>query len=833
MPGQKSAGESILAIDPDNLTPGMKQYLEVKQSHPDCLVMLRMGDFYEMFYQDAETAAKELEITLTARGKGEKRAPLAGVPYHALDSYLAKLVKKGYKVAIVEQLEDPRLAKGLVKRGVVRIVTPGTVIEPSMLEEQESNYCLALISALTLSGEEYAYACCELSTGEFFTSNVAGKEAMLSELARIAPKEVIIPESLKVNQELLTLFRERGYFINTLEEHYFREEKAAPILRQQFTHLQGLESFSRNIAVSGALLHYLQHTQKNALPHITSVSFRSREHLLLDAVTLRNLELLKNMRDGSSRGTLLSVLDKTLTPMGSRLIRRWLKEPLFQEEKIQQRLDAVEELHRNFLLREEIREILKNISDLERLIGRVNYGNATPKDLLALRHSLLQSPALSEKMGGCRSALLQQLSALPQFDGLAVQLDAVADDAPAIIREGSIFKNNYSAELDELRDIRKNSRLCLQQLEEREKKRTGISTLKVGYTNVFGYFLEVSRKNIPLVPADYIRKQTTANTERYVTEELKVQEEKILTAEEKSIAMEEQLFRELLQSAAEKTREIQETAQKVAALDVLCSFAAAASEYNYCKPLLVPQKLIELKRARHPVIERMQETFIPNDIFLQEGEMMLITGPNMSGKSSIMRQAALIVLMAQLGSFVPAEKATLGTVDRIFTRVGASDDISGGQSTFMVEMVETASILHQATKDSLIILDEIGRGTSTFDGVSLAWSVAEHIHNTIAARTMFSTHYHVLNKLAAKFPRMKNYNLAVREDAGMVLFLYTLQEGGTDQSYGIHVAGLAGLPSPVVQRAREIQRLLEEDDEMVRKLKAKALPGEQRTLGGW
>ncbi len=834
MAEEKSGGENILDLDPNQLTPGMKQYLDVKKANPDCLVMLRMGDFYEMFYEDAITAAKELEITLTSRGKGEKRAPLAGVPFHALEPYLGRLVKKGYKVAIVEQLEDPKQAKGLVKRGLVRIVTPGTVIESSMLNEKENNY----IMALTSFGEKMALAGCEMSTGEFFTTTLTSLTALRTELVRFAPSECVIPESLQVNIELIERIKQQGCFVNTVEDYYFRTEKAREVLLHHFgTHnLEGfgLEEQKLNLAVSGALLHYLIATQKNALTHITRISFRNgQERMVLDAGTIRNLELTKNIRDGSSRGTLLAVLDKTTTVMGARLLKKWLHEPLLHKAAIGKRLDALEELNKNVIAREEIKAKLREVYDVERLISRINYGNASPRDVLSLRNSLTQLPSLKQNLVVFKSQLLQDINTLAGMEDLTVELRAaIREDAPVTVREGGIICRGYNQELDQLYDLKNNSRKYLQELEEQERQRTGISSLKIGYTNVFGYYIEVTKKNIHLVPAHYHRKQTTATGERYFTEELKTEEEKIMGAEEKIAQLEYELFQNILQKITTRTDDIQAAATRLSVLDVLCSLATVAMEQNYVRPELAEQGVIHIKNARHPVIETLESSFIANDLLLNPGEMMIITGPNMSGKSTLMRQVALIVYLAQMGSFVPAERAVLGIVDRIFTRVGAYDDLSSGQSTFMVEMNETALILNNATENSLIILDEIGRGTSTFDGVSIAWSVAEHIYHRIKAKTLFSTHYHVLNKLQEKFSRIKNYNLAVKEVQGEVIFLRRLIEGGTDQSYGIHVAKLAGLPAEVVQRAQEIQDILQKDDEMMRKIQARKLK-EQTSLDGF
>lgn len=822
--------KSVLDIDNDTLTPGMKQYQEVKKLHPDCLVMLRMGDFYEMFYQDAVTASRELEITLTARGKGDKRAPLAGIPYHALEPYLARLVKKGHKIAIVEQLEDPKLAKGLVKRGLVRIVTPGTIFESSMLNEKENNYLMAL----TARGEEFGLALCDASTGEFSTLLAENINQLHNIIIRFNPSECLIPESLKVNHELMERLRNYGCLVNALGDFFFSAEKSRELLQKHFNLLTldgfGIEDKPLNIAVSGALLRYLLETQKNTLAHLKKVSLVNlQQKMVLDSSTLRNLELTQNIRDGTSRGTLLSVLDKTTTSLGARLLRKWLKEPLLSTDVINQRLNAVEELNRRVIQREEMISLLESVYDLERLISKVNYGSANARDLLSLKTSLQQLPKIKQKLRGFECKLLQEINSVEPLHELAALLESsLREDAPTTVREGGIIKSGHNSELNQLQDLKHNSKKYLQELEEKEKQKTGIP-LRLGYTKVFGYFIEVTHKNVPMVPADWIRKQTTVNTERYITPELKEIEEKILNAEEKIVELEYCLFQELAQRVAENTAEIQDIALKMGVLDVLCSLSRVALENNYVKPELVEQKVIQIKNSRHPVVEKIESRFIANDVFISEKEMLIITGPNMAGKSTLMRQVALIVLMAQVGSFVPADKAVLGVVDRIFTRVGAYDDLSSGQSTFMIEMTETANILNNATENSLIILDEIGRGTSTFDGVSIAWSVAEYLINHTKAKTLFSTHYHVLNKLAEKFSRIKNYNVAVKESKGEVIFLHKLIPGGTDESYGIHVAKLAGLPEEVVKRAEEIQGILQADDEMMRKIKAKKLE-EQKGL---
>lgn len=807
---------SILDIDPKNLTPGMKQYREAKIANPDCVIMLRMGDFYELFYEDAITASKELEITLTSRGKDDKKAPLAGVPYHALDNYLGRLVKKGYKVAIIEQLENPQEAKGLVKRGLVRIVTPGTVIESSMLDEKNNNY----IAALTIHENHFVIAYCDLSTGEFCTTSFNNFQSLLNELARINPSECIIPESLKINSEIIENLNSKSCFLSSLDDFFFRVNKAKEILSNYFNiNSFGLED--DHIAVSGGLMKYLTDTQKNSLSHLRKITLKSNEHtMMLDSSTIRNLELLRNIKDSGS-ATLLSVLDKTVTSMGARLLKKWLQEPLLKQSLIEKRLEAVDDLNKNVIDREEIISLLDQVYDLERLIGRINYGNASPRDLLALKNSLQQLPAIKSRLN-FESELLKQISEMNLLQEIKQLIeDSIREDAPITIREGRIVKPSYNNELAELQGITKNSRQLLTELEEKEKQKTGINSLKISYNKVFGYYIEVTKKNIHLVPENYIRKQTTANAERYITEDLKIQEERILGAQEKIEEIEYNLFQEIIQKISLKTIEIQTTANKVSVLDVLCCFAKVAMENNYTRPIFVGQKVIQIKKGRHPVIEKLERQFIANDVFLEDGETMIITGPNTSGKSTVMRQTALIVLMAQIGSFVPAEACVLGITDRIFTRVGAQDDLASGQSTFMVEMLETANILNNASSQSLIILDEIGRGTSTFDGVAIAWSVAEHIYRNIKAKTMFATHYHVLNNLAEKFPKIRNYNVAVKEVSGELVFLRKLVLGGTEQSHGIHVAKLAGLPAEVIDRAKEIQRFLEKDDAMINKIRVK------------
>ena len=805
--------------DFSHLTPAMRQYMQVKQRYPGCLLLFRMGDFYETFYDDAKTAARELEITLTSRGKGEKKAPLAGIPYHALDSYLARLVKKGFKVAICEQIENPKFAKGIVKRDVVRIVTPGTLIDNSMLDATSNNY----IMAVNVHGEKYAAALCDLSTGEFIVCSQKVSE-LDNNLIKYAPSECIIPTSLGVNKEFCEIVQKRTH-IETQDDRHFRYDLAYEMLKKQFKVLNlegyGIQEDKLTICAAGALLHYLQATQFKELSHIQAIKKQqTKDVMVLDPATMRNLELIEQRNLKNKTGSLLHVLDKTKTAMGARLLKKCVKEPLLSVEKINKRLDATERLKKDTILRKEISAIIKKIQDLERLISRVNYGNANPKDLLAIKTSLQQLPLLQAQQRNIEEcALLKELLDFPLQESIVELLEkALVQDPPVSIRDGGIIKPSYNEELQRLYEIKDRGKEFLLEIEQREKEKTNIKNLKIGFNRIFGYFLEVPQSNTHLVPKEYIRKQTTTKAERYITPELKEYEEQVLTAQEKIKEIEYEIFQSLLQEIAKKTKIIQLIASNIAGIDVLCSFAQVAQENNYHRPTVNNEKKIVIENARHPVIEMIEENFIANDIELNDSEMMIITGPNMAGKSTIMRQVALNVLLAQIGSFVAAQSATIGIVDRIFTRVGAQDDLTKGQSTFMVEMNETANILHNATNRSLIILDEIGRGTSTFDGIAIAWSVAEHIYNKIKAKTLFATHYHVLNKLESEFEFIKNYNVLVKETQDDFIFLRKLVKGGTDKSYGIHVGRLAGLPEQVILRAEEIQDKLNEQDSMKSKI---------------
>ncbi len=816
-------------------TPAMKQYFDTKAQYPDCLILFRMGDFYETFYEDAIKAAQVLEITLTKRGKEKdgQPIPLAGIPFHALEQYLAKLVRANVKVAICEQLEDPKQAKGVVKRGVVRIVTPGTIIEQTLLTDKSNNYIMAIAaetaeaheSKTSAAGKKKAgIAIADLSTSEFFCTEVPVNE-ILNEIVRYNPSEIVIEESSKKQTPapvFLEICKKKNKFINSIQDFFFQYNNAYTTITRHFnTHSLegfGIEEKKAATCAAGALLFYLKETQKSNSLSIQKIKYVSNEqHMLLDETTLNNLEVLKSLHD--AKHTLLSAIDKTRTPMGGRMLKKWLMQPLIQKEAIENRLDAVEELRKKILMKEEIAEHLDKIYDIERIVSRLNLGCGNGRDVLALKNSLAWIPQIKNILTLAESSMLKELSSIESCqDIVRVCEDAIAEDAPISVREGNMMKSGFSKELDELHDICKNGKTYIKQMEQKEQERTGIKSLKIGFNRVFGYFIEVTAKNIPLVPKEYMRKQTTANGERYITEELKVMEEKILSAEEKINLLEYEIFQEIVKQITSQTEKLQNAGQSIGMLDVLHSFAETARQQNYCKPEITEEFEIEIREGRHPVIECIEQQYIPNDIIItKENRTMIITGPNMAGKSTVLRQVALITLLGQMGSFVPATEARLSIVDRIFCRVGAHDDLTHGQSTFMVEMNEAASILNNATSRSLIIMDEIGRGTSTFDGVSIAWSVAEYMNNRIQAKTMFATHYHALTNLE-KYEGVKNYNIAVKEERDDIIFLRKLVQGGTDKSYGIHVAKLAGMPKEVIERAKEIQAKLENESEMESKL---------------
>jgi DNA mismatch repair protein MutS len=798
----------------------MKQYREIKRQHADAILLFRMGDFYEMFDQDAVTASKVLDITLTARNKSKGiETPLCGFPYHAAEGYIAKLIRRGFRVAVCEQVEDPKLAKGIVKREVIRVVTPGTVLDSNLLDAKDNNYLAALYSAKDGVGLSFL----DISTGDFFIAEINGS-ANLAELdtllSRFSPREIVMPKGFEAGKGLSGLLRQYTQAINTYDDWTFDRETAYRTLLGHFktASLDGFDVSGMKLGISaaGAVLRYLEDTQKTGLANIRRIkAFRTNEFMVLDASCQRNLELVKNLYDGSAGGTLLATIDFTVTSMGGRRLREWLLNPLMDAAEIEHRLDAVAELKDGHQFRNSLRTALGEVYDLERLISRVSLGAANARDLLALKQSFTVLPNIQKLLSEAQSQLIgTMVSAWDNLRDVHQFIDgAIADDPPYTLREGRLIKKGHDAELDELRSISSEGKGWIAGIERRERERTGISSLKVSYNKVFGYYIEVTRANLANVPQDYIRKQTLTNAERFITPELKEYEEKVLGAEEKILAMEYRLFQQVREAVSAQTARIQDMARRLAVLDCLGSLAEAAAKNNYARPVILDSDLLRITEGRHPVIEQLaaDERFIPNDTLLdcEENQLIILTGPNMAGKSTYMRQVALITLMAQMGSFVPAREAHIGLVDRIFTRVGASDFIARGQSTFMVEMNETANIMNNATDRSLIILDEIGRGTSTFDGISIAWAVAEHIHESLRSRTLFATHYHELTELALTMDRVKNYTVAIKEWNDQIIFLRRVVEGGADKSYGIQVARLAGLPQTVIQRAKEVLANLE------------------------
>ena len=804
-----------------SITPLMKQYNAVKRQHPDAILFFRMGDFYETFHEDAKIASRVLGIALTSRDKERGQPiPLAGFPHHAIDTYLAKFVKAGYKVAICEQVEDPKKAKGIVKREIIKVVTPGTVTEPNILDQKSNNY----LASISMLNNIYGFAQVDLSTGEFSVTELDTANKLLAEFERIYPAECLISEQLEIPEILRAISASVNPAINRLPAWAFALDTAKSELLEHFHTLSldgfGCENMPAAIMAAGALIYYLNDTQKQEVSHIKSMStYFLEEYMILDANTQRNLELMRSMRDGSYKGTLLEVLDETLTAMGGRKMRSSILRPLVDPSQIRSRLDAVAEFHNKIMFLDEFREALKDMTDLERLIARVGLGSANARDMLSLKSSLKLIPSIKEKLNTCESTMLCILNEQLETVSDVVELieGSIHEDPPITLLEGNLIKDGYNEELDELRKISSSGKDWVTRLQESERARTKINSLKVGYNDAFGYYIEISKTNLHLVPDDYIRKQTLVNAERYITPELKEYESRILNAQERIGEIEYELFCAIRSKVAESTQRIQKAASIIAMLDFISALAYVASKYNYIKPDVNDSDEIIIKDGRHPVVERFikGEGFVPNDLYVDcdQQQMLIITGPNMSGKSTYLRQAAVIVLMAQMGSFVPASSASVGIVDRIFTRIGASDNLVMGRSTFLVEMNETANILNNANRRSLIILDEIGRGTSTYDGLSIAYAVAEHIldKTTIGARTLFATHYHELIKLADTHLGAKNYNVAVREWNGKVTFLHKIVEGGTDQSYGIHVAQLAGLPDQVIKRANEILKALEEN----------------------
>jgi len=811
---------------PPETTPMMQQYLRMKELHPDCILFFRLGDFYEMFNEDAKLVSKELELTLTSRDRGKpeaQRTPMCGVPYHSADAYIARLIAKGYKVAICEQMEDPALAKGLVDRDIIRIITPGTLIDSSMLEEGKNNY----IGGVYADSRALGLCLCDISTGEFYvTSFPAGAEAMdhlKNELGRFSPREAVLSDGAWSLEGLPQFLRERlDCRCENGGEARFRYEAALPLVQKQFR--TGLDSLPPEdqacVQCAGGLLSYLYETQKTDLSHLSTLTyFTTGQFMELDLTARRNLELTETLRSKEKKGSLLWVLDKTRTAMGHRLIRAWMERPLLSPAAIGRRLGAVGELVGDAIGREELTLTLREITDLERLIGRIVYGTAGGRDLVALANGLGRLPALRERLAGCSSALLASLR--EELDDLTELREligrAIVDEPPFSVREGGFIRAGYHPEVDRLRDIMNGGAGTIAAIEGQEREKTGIRTLKIGYNKVFGYYIEVSNSFKELVPETYIRKQTLVNGERYITQELKDLEHDILSASDRDAALEYELFTRLRQTLCDAVTRVQGAAAVVAELDCLCSLAAVAVKNNYCCPVVDESGVIEIHDGRHPVVECMRPDamFVPNDTYMGEKEnrAAIITGPNMAGKSTYMRQVALMVLMAQIGSFVPAKAARIGIVDRIFTRIGASDDLSAGQSTFMVEMTEVSDILRCATSRSLLILDEIGRGTSTFDGMSIARAVLEYCADPkkLGAKTLFATHYHELTAMEGTLPGVKNYNIAVKTRGEDIIFLRKIIPGGADRSYGIEVARLAGLPSTVVNRAKKILRQLEEE----------------------
>lgn len=805
------------------LTPMMKQYMETKSQYQDCILFYRLGDFYEMFFEDALTASRELEITLTGKNCGqEEKAPMCGVPYHAVEGYLNRLVAKGYKVAICEQVEDPKTTKGIVKREVVRIVTPGTNLDTQALDETKNNYIMCIVYI----ADRYGVSVADISTGDYFVTEIPDSAKLLDEIYRFSPSEIICNEAFYMSGVDMDGMKDRlGITIYSLESWYFDDEVCRKKLLEHFEVSSfaglGLADYDCGIISAGALLQYLLETQKNLLSNLTHITpYAAGKFMMIDSSTRRNLELCETLREKQKRGSLLWVLDKTKTAMGARTLRKYVEQPLIDKTEIIRRLDAVQELKERAISREEIREYLSPVYDLERLITKIAYGSANPRDLTAFRSSLEMLPALLYILQEMKAELLKDLAVdLDPLEDLCILVKkAIREDPPIAMKEGNIINDGYNEEVDKLRRAKSDGKDWLAKLENDEREKTGIKNLKIKYNKVFGYYLEVTNSYKEMVPEYYTRKQTLANAERYITPELKELEDMILGAEDKLYALEYELYSEVRDLIASQIERIQKTAKAVAALDAFASLALVAERNNYVRPKINEKGVIDIKEGRHPVVERMipNEMFISNDTYLDDKKhrISIITGPNMAGKSTYMRQTALIALMAQIGSFVPAKSANIGLSDRIFTRVGASDDLASGQSTFMVEMTEVANILRNATSKSLLILDEIGRGTSTFDGLSIAWAVIEYISDSrlLGAKTLFATHYHELTELEGKIDNVNNYCIAVKEKGDDIVFLRKIVKGGADKSYGIQVAKLAGVPELVIGRAKEIVEELSDED---------------------
>ena len=815
-------------------SPMMQHYLDTKKQYSDCVLFYRLGDFYEMFYEDAEVVSRELELTLTGKDCGqEKRAPMSGIPFHAAEGYIAKLIEKGYKVAICEQVEDPKTAKGMVKREVVRVVTPGTVMESNLLEEKKNNYIMAIYK----SGIYFGICVCDVSTGEFLATQIMEHnnfERLLDEIARYSPAEIIVSDMMFNSKTELEKIKERfDTYISKEDEDSFDGEfellsSMYNIIDDKNEKIDDKKLPEKKLAIYAinALLKYLEDTQKTSLDHINTIKiYNTTRYMALDINARRNLEITEKMRDKTKKGTLLWVLDRTSTSMGGRLLRRWLNDPLIDRAEINERLDAVEELKNSLILRGDVIEYLKKVYDIERLAGKISYGSANGRDLISLKNSVKQLPYVKNVLAGVSSKMLKNIaSQLDTLDDVYEIIEkSIVDEPPIGVKDGGVIKLGYDPEIDKLKTATTEGKRWILDLEAKEREETGIKGLKIGFNKVFGYFIEVTKSNLAMVPERYVRKQTLANAERYITEDLKNLENQILGAEERVITLEYNAFCQIRETIEKQIERLQKTAALVSTLDVLTSFATVAEDMNYVKPIVDDAGVIDIKDGRHPVIEKMitSNNFVPNDTYLDQNDnrLAIITGPNMAGKSTFMRQVALITLMAQVGSFVPASSARIGVVDKIFTRVGASDDLSMGHSTFMVEMMEVATILKEATKNSLVILDEIGRGTSTYDGLSIAWAVAEYIADKekCGAKTLFATHYHELTELEEKIEGVKNYSIAVKEKGEDIIFLRKIVNGGTDESYGVHVARLAGVPKIVTSKANEILQSLERKNVLLNK----------------
>ena len=824
MPGaSESRTNTGIPSDISVLSPMMQEYVKKKEQYKDCILFYRLGDFYEMFFQDALTVTKELELTLTGKDCGlEERAPMCGVPFHAAETYINRLIEKGYKVAICEQVEDPKKARGLVKREVIRVVTPGTTLDAASLDESRNNY---LMSVVATEGR-FGCAIADITTGDCFLTEVDKPQKLLDEINKFVPAEIICNDAFFMSGVDTDDLKNRlGICVFPLDAWYFDDGLCKRTLMEHF-HVNaleglGIQDYDSGVIASGALFLYLQETQKSALSHMAGIRpYAAEKYMLIDSSSRRNLELVETLREKNKRGSLLWVLDKTKTAMGARTLRSYVEQPLIDAEEINERLEALEELNQSPMLRDEIREYLNPIYDLERLISRISYQSANPRDLIAFSSSLEMLPYIRQIIKDFKSPLLTKIceDMDPLEDIAELIKNAIVEEPPLAQKDGGIIREGYNSDVDKFRRSRTDGKKWLTELEAREKERTGIKNLKIKYNRVFGYSLEVTNSFKNLVPENYIRKQTLTNAERYITQELKDLEDLILGAEDKLYALEYELFCEVRDKVGAEVVRIQKTAKAVAALDVFASLALVAQRNNYVRPKINENGVLDIKNGRHPVVEQMIENdmFIANDTYLdnQKRRISIITGPNMAGKSTYMRQTALIVLMAQIGSFVPAEKANIGIVDRIFTRVGASDDLASGQSTFMVEMTEVANILRNATSRSLLILDEIGRGTSTFDGLAIAWAVIEHISDTklCGAKTLFATHYHELTELEGKISGVNNYCIAVKEKGDDIVFLRKIVKGGADKSYGIQVARLAGVPDPVIRRAKELVEELSDAD---------------------